>query len=64
MTGAPADTRAALAGAAAALGFDAMAVAPAALAPRVQQGLAGFLAEGLHGDMGWLAERPARRGDP
>ncbi|MBO0753967.1 MAG: tRNA epoxyqueuosine(34) reductase QueG, partial [Bradyrhizobiaceae bacterium] len=43
---------------------DAIAVAPAALAPRVQQGLAGFLAEGLHGDMGWLAERPARRGDP
>jgi epoxyqueuosine reductase len=64
MTRAPADIKSALASAAATLGFDAMAVAAPALAPRARQGLADFLADGLHGDMHWLADRPARRGDP
>jgi epoxyqueuosine reductase len=34
------------------------------LAPGVQQGLADFLAQGLHGEMDWMAARPERRGDP
>src|SRR5579864_5598226 len=58
------DIKPALARAAAALGFDAMAVASPTLAPRTQQGLADFLAQGFHGDMDWLAARPERRGDP
>jgi epoxyqueuosine reductase len=41
-----------------------MAVASPVLAPRVQHGLATFLAENFHGDMDWLADRPERRGDP
>jgi epoxyqueuosine reductase len=64
MTSAPADIKSALANAAATLGFDAMAVAAPALTPQARQGLADFLADGLHGDMDWLADRPARRGDP
>ena len=47
-----------------ALGFDAVGFAPAALAGRAREDLARFLSEGLHGDMGWLAETAARRGDP
>ncbi len=50
--------------AAAALGFDAIAVASPALAPQVRQGFTDFLALGFHGDMDWLAARPERRGDP
>jgi epoxyqueuosine reductase len=64
MTGTPSDIKPALAQAAAALGFDAMAVASPALAPQTQQGLMEFLAQGFHGDMNWLAARPERRGDP
>ncbi len=30
----------------------------------MQQGLRDFLAEGLHGEMDWMAARPERRGDP
>ena len=30
----------------------------------MQQGLRDFLAEGLHGEMNWMAARPERRGDP
>ena len=41
-----------------------IAVASPAVAPRVQQGLAEFLAQGLQGDMNWLAAWPERRGDP
>jgi epoxyqueuosine reductase len=41
-----------------------MAVARPMLEPRARQGLADFLAQGLHGDMDWLADRPERRGDP
>jgi epoxyqueuosine reductase len=65
VTGAPpSDIKHALMQAAAALGFDTVAVAQPALAPRAQQGLAEFLAQGCHGDMDWLAARPERRGDP
>jgi epoxyqueuosine reductase len=39
-------------------------VASPALAPQVRQGLADFLAQGLHGEMDWMAARPERRGDP
>jgi epoxyqueuosine reductase len=60
----PADTKRALASAAAALGFDAIAVTTPAPAPRAQQGLAEFLAQGLQGDMDWMAARPERRSDP
>jgi epoxyqueuosine reductase len=34
------------------------------LAPRAQQGLNEFLAQGWQGDMDWMAARPERRGDP
>jgi epoxyqueuosine reductase len=58
------DLKPALARAATALGFDAIAVASPAQASRAQQGLTDFLAHGFHGDMDWLAVRPERRGDP
>ena len=45
-------------------GFDAVGFAPAALEPGARAGLAGFLASGYHGDMGWLEARSAERGDP
>jgi epoxyqueuosine reductase len=64
MTDTPADIKSALVRTAATLGFDATAVAAPALAPQARQGLADFLADGRHGDMEWLADRPARRGDP
>ncbi len=47
-----------------ALGFDAVGFAPAALGREAREGLAGFLAAGHHGDMGWLAEKGERRSDP
>jgi epoxyqueuosine reductase len=59
-----ADIKSALARQAAALGFDAMAVAPPALPQSTRDGLADFLAAGLQGDMDWLADRPGRRADP
>jgi len=60
----PADLRDALAGQAAALGFDALGVAdPAAIGPAGER-LQAFLAAGRHGDMGWLAAEPRRRADP
>ncbi len=59
-----ADIKPALARAAAALGFDAIAVAAPAIRPGAAEGLAQFLAQGMHGDMGWMAARPERRGDP
>jgi epoxyqueuosine reductase len=39
-------------------------VARPAIAAQAREGLAAFLAQGLHGDMGWLAARPERRRDP
>ncbi|HMK68154.1 MAG TPA: tRNA epoxyqueuosine(34) reductase QueG [Stellaceae bacterium] len=47
-----------------ALGFDAVGFAAAALAAQARTHLGSYLAQGLHGDMGWLAARSAERGDP
>ena len=47
-----------------ALGFDAVGFARAELGEEARARLAEFLAAGRHGDMGWLAERAAQRGDP
>src|SRR4051812_5301147 len=47
-----------------ALGFDAVGFARAELGEEARARLAGFLAEGWHGDMGWMAEKADRRGDP
>ena len=60
----PPDPKAAIRNQALALGFDAVGFAPAALSEGAREGLAGFLAAGCHGDMGWLADTAARRGDP
>ena len=45
-------------------GFDAVGFAPAALGQEARDGLAAFLADGYHGDMGWLAAKAERRSDP
>jgi epoxyqueuosine reductase len=58
------DPRTALRAEAAALGFDAVGFARAELAPELRQRLAGFLAEGMHGSMGWLEARAAQRAQP
>jgi epoxyqueuosine reductase len=47
-----------------ALGFDAVGFAPATLGGTAKERLAEFVAAGLHGDMGWMAETAARRADP
>ena len=47
-----------------AIGFDAVGFAPAHLADAARADLGEFLARGYHGDMGWLADTAARRGDP
>jgi epoxyqueuosine reductase len=46
------------------LGFDAVGFAKAELAPEARDNLRGFLAEGLHGEMGWMQEKADRRADP
>ncbi len=50
------------------LGFDAVGFAPANLTSDARRErlahLASFVAQGLHGDMGWLARRTAERADP
>jgi len=46
------------------LGFDAVGFAPATLGPEVRERLGAFLAAGMHGDMGWLAERTEQRAAP
>ena len=46
------------------LGFDAVGFAPATLGDRARTGLAEFIANGYHGDMGWLADREAVRSSP
>jgi epoxyqueuosine reductase len=58
------DLRAAIRNKALALGFDAVGFAKAELSPAVREGLAGFLAQGYHGDMGWMAAKAERRADP
>ena len=45
-------------------GFDALGVAPAAAPPGAAEGLAAFLAEGMQGAMGWMADKAERRADP
>jgi epoxyqueuosine reductase len=45
-------------------GFDAVGFAPAALSDTDRQNLTEYLARGYHGDMGWLADKADRRGDP
>jgi epoxyqueuosine reductase len=47
-----------------AAGFDAIGFAAAALAPLAGQRLRQFLADGMQGDMGWLADKADRRADP
>lgn len=47
-----------------AVGFDAVGFAPANLAPEAREHLQTFLAQGRHGDMGWMVEKADRRGDP
>src|SRR5258708_3797273 len=42
----------------------AVGFAPAHLADAARTHLADYLERGYHGDMGWLAEQAARRGDP
>jgi len=59
-----ADLKSAIRDHALALGFDAVGFAPAVAAPQAREGLAAFLAQGLHGDMGWMAETAERRADP
>ena len=44
-------------------GFDAVGFCDAALGAEAKRGLAGFIAAGHHGDMGWLAANSDRRGD-
>jgi epoxyqueuosine reductase len=60
----PREIKPALAKAAAALGFDAVAVAGAAVTPQIRADFAEYLARGFHGDMAFMAARPERRGDP
>lgn len=46
------------------LGFDVAAFADAAADPDQANALTGYLADGRHGDMGWMAETAARRASP
>ncbi|WP_340107246.1 tRNA epoxyqueuosine(34) reductase QueG [Pikeienuella sp. HZG-20] len=60
-----ADLRAALEERARAEGFAAIGVTrPDAMIEETEPALAGFLAAGRHGEMGWMAERTAWRGSP
>jgi epoxyqueuosine reductase len=47
-----------------ALGFDGVGVTDPDAIAGVRQRLETFLAAGAHGEMGWLADNPARRADP
>ena len=47
-----------------AIGFDAVQVCRPDAVPHVMGDLKGYLAEGYHGQMGWLADRVHWRGDP
>ncbi len=60
----PAALRARIRDRALGLGFDAVGFAPAALGPEAREKLGAFLAEGRHGDMGWMAERADQRAHP
>lgn len=45
-------------------GFDAVGFTTASLPESARDGLAAYLAAGHHGDMAWMADTAARRGDP
>ncbi|WP_328733480.1 tRNA epoxyqueuosine(34) reductase QueG [Falsiroseomonas selenitidurans] len=60
----PEDAGAAIRAEALRLGFDAVGFARAHLAPEARERLARFLAEGMHGDMGWMAARADQRAHP
>jgi epoxyqueuosine reductase len=60
----PAAIRDAIRAKALAAGFDAVGFAPANLTEETRRHLAEFLADGRHGDMGWMVEKADRRGDP
>jgi epoxyqueuosine reductase len=59
-----ADLKVALIAEAMAIGFDAIRVTRADLAPEIAEGLEGYIAAGNHGDMDWLAREPERRRHP
>ncbi len=59
-----ADPKAAIRDKALALGFDAVGFTAPRLAEGARRDLAEYLARGYHGDMGWLEDKAARRGDP
>ncbi len=46
------------------IGFDTIAFTIPTLALSVQAGLHGFIEQGFHGDMGWMADKAAKRADP
>src|SRR5258708_16861336 len=46
------------------LGFDAVGFARAESSAAARGHLAEFVAQGLHGDMGWMKETAGRRADP
>jgi epoxyqueuosine reductase len=46
------------------LGFDAIGFAPARLGPEIRERLQAFLADGMHGGMGWMEARADQRADP
>ncbi len=58
------DKRQAIRDQALSLGFDAVGFARAELADQARADLGRYLALGYHGDMGWLAAKAERRGDP
>ncbi|MCX7646765.1 MAG: tRNA epoxyqueuosine(34) reductase QueG [Rhodobacteraceae bacterium] len=64
MKGSGAELKGRLVAEAAALGFAAARVTRPGAIPQAAQRLAAFVAEGRHGQMGWLAERMHWRGDP
>jgi epoxyqueuosine reductase len=46
------------------LGFDAVGFARAELGPEVRERLAAFVQAGMHGEMGWMADRLEQRSHP
>jgi epoxyqueuosine reductase len=46
------------------LGFDAIGFAPARLGQEIRERLQAFLADGMHGGMGWMEARADQRADP
>jgi epoxyqueuosine reductase len=64
VSAAPGETREAIRDRALALGFDAVGFTTPELTQAAQRNLAAYLELGYHGDMGWLAAKADRRGDP